>query len=299
MKSLGEIGTVKVGATPGPASAGDRVPYVRAGDIRSDGTLGELSLGPVPIRGRDTSLHQGDVVVRGRGVPVAASVGASAEGAYPSNDVLVFRPDPDRAFGAYLAAVLNLPANREALGAGSQGAALSRLSVQVLAGLNVPVPDLETQRLIADLAKCMSAEIQLLEQQMAMRANKHQQILQQLLANAHDGGGHPHRGPHLAARSESGHPFLTPTQGNPEMPQRGSSSKGGGSRHVVPNPEGGWDNKRAGGARASSHHETKQAAVDRAREQSRREGSELVIHGRNGQIQAKDSHGRDPNPPKG
>jgi hypothetical protein len=83
------------------------------------------------------------------------------------------------------------------------------------------------------------------------------------------------------------------------MAKSGNSGKGGGTRHVVPNPDGGWDNKKGGGERASSHHDTKQEAVDRARDQSRREHSELVIHGRDGKIQTKDSHGHDPDPPVG
>jgi len=78
-----------------------------------------------------------------------------------------------------------------------------------------------------------------------------------------------------------------------------SSSGSKGTRHVVPNPSGGWDIKRGGSSRASSHHETKQPAVDRARGQSQREGSELIIHGRDGKIQSRDSHGNDPHPPKG
>ncbi len=36
----------------------------------------------------------------------------------------------------------------------------------------------------------------------------------------------------------------------------------------------------------------------RGREISKNQGSELVIHGKDGKIQQKDSHGKDPNPPK-
>jgi hypothetical protein len=43
----------------------------------------------------------------------------------------------------------------------------------------------------------------------------------------------------------------------------------------------------------------KQDAVDRAREISQNQKSELVVHGQNGQIQYKDSHGNDPFPPRG
>jgi hypothetical protein len=66
------------------------------------------------------------------------------------------------------------------------------------------------------------------------------------------------------------------------------------SHHVVPVPEGGWNIKRGGSSRASAHTETKQQAVDLGRKISRHQGTELVIHGKDGVIQQKDSHGHDP-----
>lgn len=71
------------------------------------------------------------------------------------------------------------------------------------------------------------------------------------------------------------------------------------SRHVVPNPGGGWDSKKSGAKRASGHFDTKKEAEKYSRNLSRREGSELYIHGKDGKIQRKDSHGNDPYPPKG
>ena len=70
------------------------------------------------------------------------------------------------------------------------------------------------------------------------------------------------------------------------------------STHVVPNPKGGWDVKQGGGERASRHCDLKSDAVDVARKISQNQGSELVIHGKNGVIQRSDSHGHDPCPPK-
>jgi len=62
--------------------------------------------------------------------------------------------------------------------------------------------------------------------------------------------------------------------------------------HVVPNSSrGGWDVKRSGVTRASIHTTTKAEAVKVGRIMSQRAGSELVIHGANGQIQRRDSHG--------
>jgi len=66
------------------------------------------------------------------------------------------------------------------------------------------------------------------------------------------------------------------------------------SHHVVPAPQGGWNVKKAGSDRASVHTETKKEAVDLGREISRRQGTEFVIHGKDGVIQQKDSHGHDP-----
>jgi hypothetical protein len=71
------------------------------------------------------------------------------------------------------------------------------------------------------------------------------------------------------------------------------------SHHVVPSKNGGWDVKVSGGERAIKHTETKQPAIDRAREISTNQKTELVIHNRNGQISQKDSHGRDPRSSKG
>jgi uncharacterized protein YdaT len=69
--------------------------------------------------------------------------------------------------------------------------------------------------------------------------------------------------------------------------------------HVVPNSDGGWDIKQSGGQRSSGHFDTKQNAVDRAREISQNQETELVIHNMDGKISGKDSHGNDPFPPKG
>lgn len=71
------------------------------------------------------------------------------------------------------------------------------------------------------------------------------------------------------------------------------------TRHVVPNKNGGWDSKKGGADRASKHFETKKEAETYSRNLSRSESSELFIHGKDGRIQRKDSHGPDNHPPKG
>jgi Uncharacterized protein conserved in bacteria (DUF2188) len=71
-------------------------------------------------------------------------------------------------------------------------------------------------------------------------------------------------------------------------------------RHVVRNPTGGWDVKKPGASRASSHHDTQVGAERRAKEiLSRDGGGEAVIHNRRGQIRDSDTvaPGHDPAPP--
>jgi hypothetical protein len=70
------------------------------------------------------------------------------------------------------------------------------------------------------------------------------------------------------------------------------------NQHVVPHV-GGWAVQGAGNSRATSVHETQAKAIEAAREIARNQHSELLIHGRNGQIRERDSFGGDPFPPKG
>jgi hypothetical protein len=68
--------------------------------------------------------------------------------------------------------------------------------------------------------------------------------------------------------------------------------------HVVPR-NGEWAVRKEGAERDSSHHGTQSAAIDAARHTAQREGTELLVHGRDGQIRERDSHGHDPYPPQG
>lgn len=70
------------------------------------------------------------------------------------------------------------------------------------------------------------------------------------------------------------------------------------NQHVVPHNQG-WAVKSAGASRAASVHERQSDAIAAARDNARAQKSELLIHGRNGQIRARDSYGNDDFPPKG
>jgi hypothetical protein len=72
-------------------------------------------------------------------------------------------------------------------------------------------------------------------------------------------------------------------------------------RHVVSSPRGGWNVVAPGSELASSHHDTQQAAINRAREIVRNAGGgEIVVHDGKGLIRDSDTvpPGNDPFPPR-
>jgi hypothetical protein len=72
----------------------------------------------------------------------------------------------------------------------------------------------------------------------------------------------------------------------------------GKNQHIVKHPEG-WAVKGAGNQKATRVTNTQKEAIDIGRTIATNQQSELVIHRKNGQIRAKDSHGHDPKNIKG
>lgn len=69
--------------------------------------------------------------------------------------------------------------------------------------------------------------------------------------------------------------------------------------HVVYNDDlGKWDVKKDHAQRVSGRYDTKNDAMDAARQMSRNQNTELIPHLKNGRIQSPDSHGNDPCPPR-
>lgn len=67
--------------------------------------------------------------------------------------------------------------------------------------------------------------------------------------------------------------------------------------HIVPDGAH-WAVKKEGAKQPISTHRTKDQADRQARKQAKKDKVELVIHGKDGKIQDKDSFGNDPHPPK-
>jgi uncharacterized protein YdaT len=70
------------------------------------------------------------------------------------------------------------------------------------------------------------------------------------------------------------------------------------NQHVVKRPEG-WAVRGEGNTRDTAQYDTQAEAEQRAREIAQNQHGEVLIHGRDGKIRARDSYGNDPYPPKG
>lgn len=70
------------------------------------------------------------------------------------------------------------------------------------------------------------------------------------------------------------------------------------NQHILPHSQG-WAVKSAGASRATVVVSTQKQAIDIGRAISKNNKSELIIHRPDGRIRDKDSHGKDPYPPKG
>lgn len=71
----------------------------------------------------------------------------------------------------------------------------------------------------------------------------------------------------------------------------------GNNQHLVPHKDG-WAVRGSGNSRITSILPTKQQTKGVTREIARNQKAELVVHGKDGRIQSKDSFGHDPCPPK-
>jgi hypothetical protein len=72
----------------------------------------------------------------------------------------------------------------------------------------------------------------------------------------------------------------------------------GKNQHVVKHPDG-WAVKGAGNEKATKVTATQAEAIKVAKQIAVNQGSELLIHGKNGQIREKNTYGEDSHPPKG
>ncbi len=165
MRALVQLAEVITGSSPDRRMARDAVPFIQIKDL--DPQKRDLIAGKRPTAKRAVATRLGDVLLAARGgqaVIAGDAAGAGLEGAYPTLDVYLIRPDQKWLDPAYLAAWLTYEPVRNCLQASTTGALIPRIPIGSLKDLSIPLPSLERQRQIGALFHLAHQEAALLEQ---------------------------------------------------------------------------------------------------------------------------------------
>ncbi|MFG1295722.1 restriction endonuclease subunit S [Xanthobacter variabilis] len=139
-------------------------------DLRS-GRAPKLATGEPPAVARALPIEEGDLIVAARGAATDVCLAAhSWFGAFISLDLYLVRPDSSKVDPGYLTAFFDLPATQTFFSGNKQGSGLARLPKDALDKLVVPLPPMATQRLIADLARSLRDEAELLQRLAALNS---------------------------------------------------------------------------------------------------------------------------------
>jgi hypothetical protein len=171
-RALAELAEVITGSSPDRHAARDAVPFIQIKDL--DPAKRDLVAGARPTAKRAVAAEAGDILLAARGgqaVIAGDAAGVGLEGAYPTLDVYLIRPNQKRVDPAYLAAWLTFEPIRNSLQASTTGALIPRIPIGSLKDLAIPLPSLQRQRQIGTLFHLAHKEAALLEQLAAHTAH--------------------------------------------------------------------------------------------------------------------------------
>ena len=164
-RALAQLAEVITGSSPDRRVARDAVPFIQIKDL--DPAKRDLIAGSCPTAKRAVAAKTGDILLAARGgqaVIAGEAAGAGLEGAYPTLDVYLIRPDRKQLDPAYLAAWLTFEPVRNGLQASTTGALIPRIPIGSLKDLAIPLPSLHRQRQIGALFHLAHQEAALLQQ---------------------------------------------------------------------------------------------------------------------------------------
>ncbi len=150
---------------------------VVAGDVISPSRLQRFDLPKLPDR---HYVRGGEVVFRSRGnSTIAMAIPDNlAEAIAVIMPVLIIRPDRNRILPEYMAWAINQPAAQHKLAMDARESSLRMIPLPTLKNLDIPVPDLATQKKIADLDTLSRQEGRLLRR----LAKQRERLISALLA---------------------------------------------------------------------------------------------------------------------
>lgn len=177
---LKDITNIQTGLFAKPAGMGELV-YLQAKHFDEFGQLHSVLHPDLPAEGISEKhlLKNGDVLFAAKGTKNFAAVFENHnEPSVASTSFFVIRPTDNKVLPQFLAWFLNNPTTQTLLKAQAIGTSIPSISKQVLENLEIPVPDIKTQKAIVEISKLRNREKFLKQQIEVLRDKKvNQQIL--------------------------------------------------------------------------------------------------------------------------
>lgn len=146
---------------------------IQASNISDNLEISETSLSKIDFDDNRAKSFVGldDVVLSTRGWFRAAVIKSSAKNILASSSIFILRPTSNHVLSEFLAIYLNSSAGQRQLMSKSTGGAINTILKKDLGEIEIPIPDLESQKLIVSLfsnnqrlRKLMAAKAKLIEE---------------------------------------------------------------------------------------------------------------------------------------
>ena len=119
--------------------------------------------GDIPSVARALIIEEGDLLIGARGASTDVCFASPLVfGAFVSLDLYLVRPNRTIVNSQYLAAFLELATTQALLASGKQGTGLARLGKDALETMQIPLPAMRKQKLIAELRTALEGEAKIL-----------------------------------------------------------------------------------------------------------------------------------------
>jgi len=127
-------------------------------------------------------VQAGDILLNNRSTYLGAAIVANeeVEGSYISRQVILIRPDTSQILPTYLAAAINSEYVKPQLQQKATGSLMPTLSLERLADVSIPVPNLDTQQHIVDIVEKARNDLLQAQKQFQNAESRFLSILQSL-----------------------------------------------------------------------------------------------------------------------
>jgi restriction endonuclease S subunit len=172
-----DITNIQTGLFAKPAGIGELV-YLQSKHFDEYGQLHSVLHSDLPAEGISEKhlLKDGDVLFAAKGTKNFAAVFENHnEPSVASTSFFVIRPTDNKVLPQFLAWFLNNHTTQTLLKGQAIGTSIPSISKQVLENLEIPVPDIKTQRVIVEISKLRNKEKSLKQKIESLREKQIQQ----------------------------------------------------------------------------------------------------------------------------